>query len=116
MFDIISKFTGVEHVCLGPLHFNHNNVALLTEDHYDHPRKFTARFWKIFEQHSWAAHIETLAWLIQQPDLSALQTIVLTGLGAQDFLPVGKLLQALGPQLKYLELQLPGTRIGMSTC
>ena len=113
MFDIISKFTGVEHLCLGPLDFTHNIVAPSTNDH---PHKSTAHFWKIFEQHDLAAHFEILVWLTQQPDLSALQTIALTGLEAQDFDVVGKLLRALGSQLKYLELQLPGTRIGMSTC
>ena len=43
-------------------------------------------------------------WLLIQPNVSALQTIILTWLDLRDFLAAGKLLQALGSQLKYLEL------------
>jgi hypothetical protein len=50
-----------------------------------------------------------------QPGLLALQNIAMTGLYSEDFVSAGKYLRYLGPQLNYLEMQLPPTPLGMST-
>ena len=114
-FDIISRFKNVEHLCLHFCIFH--GLADTSADIPHHPiRNSTVPFWKIFELHVWDknCYYETFSWLTVQPDISALETVVLTGFSPEDFVVVGNFLRVLGPQLKYLELQLTSTVLGMS--
>jgi hypothetical protein len=65
--------------------------------------------------HDWPPAHKILTQLVLQLDMSALQILVLTGLWSEDSIHVGKFLRALGPQLKYLELQLASRMLSMST-
>jgi hypothetical protein len=113
MFDIISRFKTVEHLSLHCCSFHRLNG--LTDIHLP-IHNFTAPFWRIIELHGeWDDPYEIFTWLTMQPDITALETVVLTRFEPEDFITAGNFLRALGPQLKYLELQLTSTVLGMSS-
>jgi len=75
----------------------------------------TVSVWRTFELVYWHTAWETLSWLTPQPGIAMIQTVVLTRLELEDFDAAGKFFRALGPQLKYLELQLASTTLSTST-
>jgi hypothetical protein len=111
MFDIVLKFKSVEHLRILQPNLN----STLSDRHLPVTRSSTVLLWKILELDFWAPASETLIWLTMQP-LLALQHIAMTRLCSQDFASAGKFLRSLSRQLVYLELQLPWTPLGMSTC
>jgi hypothetical protein len=117
MFDIALKFKSVEHLRILQPNFNRTLARTSAPDrHLSVTCNFTVPLWRILELHFWAPASETFIWLTMQPGLLALQNIAMTGLYSEDFVSAGKFLRSLGPRLNYLELQLPSTPLGMSTC
>jgi hypothetical protein len=75
----------------------------------------TVSRWRTFELAYWHSAYETFSWLTLRPDIATIQTVVLTGLHLNDFGAVGQFFRVLGPQLKYLELQLASATLSTST-
>ncbi|KIM76156.1 hypothetical protein PILCRDRAFT_656109 [Piloderma croceum F 1598] len=112
MFDIALKFKSVEHLRISHPNFNPALARTSAPDrHLPVTRNSTVPLWRILELHFWApaSAPETFIWLTMQPGLLALQNIAMTGLYSEDFVSAGKYLRYLGPQLNYLEMQLPPT-------
>jgi hypothetical protein len=119
LFKIISKFTSVKHVRLTRIDYDRKLRLARTspDDHHLMVHNSALPMCKTFEYQGWSDPAEiTITWLIMQPDISSLRAIVLTDLMSEDLVSVGNLLRVLGPQLEYLELQLPGDSYSMLTC
>jgi len=103
ILNTISKFRSMEHLNLCGINFN---CYILVDDCHPVARKSAKPSWRVLELHYPEHAYKVLTLLPIQVDISALQTVVLTGLDLRDIASAGIFLRILGPQLKHLELQL----------
>jgi hypothetical protein len=115
MFNIISKFKGIEHLWLARLDFKGNPGRTPTDIGHLVTRKYTNTVptWRILELYGSEPGPDFFRFLTAQPDTITLQTVVLTLLDSEDFIAAGKFLRVCS-ELKYLELQLAPSRLGTS--